>query len=176
MQWQPGDEGLMQQALDLARAALAGPDVPVAALVVGGNGRVLGAAVNACVRSSDPTAHAEVLALRAAARRSMSWRLDGCTLLTTVEPCTMCAGAALNARVARIVFGVAEPRTGAVGSTCDVIRDRPGWAAGRGGVEVVAGLGAEGAAALLREWFARRRAEGRERPGAADGGCSGARH
>lgn len=150
------DDALMASALTRARAALAGPDVPVAALVVDPQGMIQGAAVNACVVNADPTAHAEILALRAAALAAGHWRLDGYTLLATVEPCAMCAGAALNARVSRIVYGAAEPRTGALGSTCDVIRDRPGWALA-GGIEIVGGVRAGEAMELLRTWFVTRR-------------------
>ncbi|MBU6147115.1 MAG: nucleoside deaminase [Actinomycetales bacterium] len=146
----------MTIALARAQSVIAGPDVPIAALVIDPQGVIRGAGVNACVADADPTAHAEIIALREAGRTVGQWRLDGYTLLTTVEPCAMCAGAALNARVARIVYGAVEPRTGAVGSTCDVIRDRPGWAQD-GGMEVVGGVCAEEAARLLRTWFRSRR-------------------
>jgi tRNA(adenine34) deaminase len=138
----------------------AGDDVPIGAVVVDADGRELAAAANAREADGDPTAHAEVLALRAAARvlhgnatehAGRGWRLGGCTLAVTVEPCTMCAGAAVLARVDRIVFGAWEPRTGAVGSLWDVVRDRrlthrP---------EVVAGVREAECAALLTAFFAR---------------------
>jgi tRNA(adenine34) deaminase len=110
----------------LAVAATTNPaDVPVGALVYGPDGTELARATNAREATGDPTAHAEVLALRAAARaHGDGWRLTGCTLVVTLEPCTMCAGAAVLARVDRIVFGAWEPRTGAVGSLWDVVRDR----------------------------------------------------
>jgi tRNA(adenine34) deaminase len=115
--------GLVRTALDAARAA--GPDVPIGAAVFAPDGRLLASAHNAREQLGDPTAHAEILALRAAARSfGDGWRLDGCTLAVTVEPCTMCAGALVLARVARLVFGAWEPRTGAVGSLWDVVRDR----------------------------------------------------
>lgn len=118
----------MGRALAVARAS--GDDVPVGALVLDAGGHELAAAANAREATGDPTAHAEILALRAAARHrrevhaERGWRLGGCTLVVTLEPCTMCAGAAVLARVARIVFGAWEPRTGAVGSLWDVVRDR----------------------------------------------------
>ncbi|HYQ67092.1 nucleoside deaminase [Actinophytocola sp.] len=138
----------------LAVAAEAGSDVPVGALVVAPSGEVLASACNAREASGDPTAHAEVLALRAAAARfGDGWRLGGCTLVVTVEPCTMCAGALVLARVARVVFGAWEPRTGAVGSLWDVVRDRrlthrP---------EVVGGVLEAECAALLNAFFATHR-------------------
>ncbi|GDY33416.1 nucleoside deaminase [Gandjariella thermophila] len=145
-----GDEDLVRAAIEAARAAFASGDVPVGAVVVDAEGRRLASACNAREALGDPTAHAEVLALRAAAgRHGDGWRLDGCTLAVTVEPCTMCAGALVLARVARVVFGAWEPRTGAVGSLWDVVRDRrlnhrP---------EVVGGVLAEECAALLDEFF-----------------------
>jgi tRNA(adenine34) deaminase len=118
------DEILIRAALDAA--ALAGPrDVPVGAVVFGPDGTELARAANAREALGDPTAHAEVLALRAAATVvGDGWRLEGTTLAVTVEPCTMCAGALVLARVARVVFGAWEPKTGAVGSLWDVVRDR----------------------------------------------------
>ncbi|WP_460865527.1 nucleoside deaminase [Rhodococcus aerolatus] len=118
------DEALVEAALAVAATATAG-DVPVGAVVVAADGRVLARAVNAREATGDPTAHAEVLALRAAARvLGDGWRLAGATLAVTLEPCTMCAGAAVAARVSRVVFGAWEPRSGAVGSLWDVVRDR----------------------------------------------------
>ncbi len=118
------DERLVRRALELATAAPRTGDVPVGAVVVDAAGRELAAAANAREALGDPTAHAEVLALRAAAAARGEWRLDGCTLAVTVEPCTMCAGAIVLSRVARVVFGAWEPRTGAAGSLWDVLRDR----------------------------------------------------
>ncbi|MDD7941497.1 nucleoside deaminase [Actinomycetospora lutea] len=113
----------MGRALEVARTS--GDDVPVGAVVVDAQGRELAAAANAREAAGDPTAHAEILALREAAKHhGDGWRLGGCTLVVTLEPCTMCAGAAVLARVDRIVFGAWEPRTGAVGSLWDVVRDR----------------------------------------------------
>lgn len=118
------DVELVRRALAVAATTPAG-DVPVGAIVLGPDGRQLAHATNAREATGDPTAHAEVLALRAAAAaHGDGWRLAGCTLVVTVEPCTMCAGAAVLARVGRIVFGAWEPRSGAVGSLWDVVRDR----------------------------------------------------
>jgi tRNA(adenine34) deaminase len=119
------DASLVRLALEAARAAPATGDVPIGAVVAAPTGEVLATACNAREATGDPTAHAELLALRAAAHEhGDSWRLTGCTLAVTVEPCTMCAGAAVLSRVARIVFGTWEPRTGAIGSLWDVVRDR----------------------------------------------------
>jgi len=143
----------MQLALQEAAAAIPGGDVPVGAIVVDASGVVLASAHNRREADGDPTAHAELLALRAAARSLGRWRLDDCTLLVTLEPCTMCAGAAVLARVARVVYGAADPKAGAVGSLWDVVRDRrlnhrP---------EVVAGVLADECQTLLRTWFEQRR-------------------
>ena len=114
----------MRLALDEARLALPSGDVPVGAVVTGPDGDVLGGGHNAREASGDPTAHAEVLALRAAASAVGEWRLEGCTLVVTLEPCTMCAGALVLARVQRLVYGAADPKAGAVESLWDVVRDR----------------------------------------------------
>ena len=118
------DEELIRAAIDAARSA--GPaDVPIGAVVIDADGRELARAANARESLGDPTGHAEILALRAAAAvHGDGWRLEGTTLAVTVEPCTMCAGALVMARVARVVFGAWEPKTGAVGSLWDVVRDR----------------------------------------------------
>lgn len=118
------DEAMVRAALDAAAAADPA-DVPVGAVVFDADGRELARAANAREASGDPTAHAEILALRAAARvHGDGWRLEGATLAVTLEPCTMCAGALVLARVAKVVFGAWEPKTGAVGSLWDVVRDR----------------------------------------------------
>lgn len=149
------DEALIRAALEAASAA--GPrDVPVGAVVVSADGTELARAANAREALGDPTAHAEILAIRAAAAvLGDGWRLEGTTLAVTVEPCTMCAGALVMARVARVVFGAWEPKTGAVGSLWDVVRDRrlTHRAQVRGGVL------AEQCAAPLEEFFARQRLE-----------------
>lgn len=118
------DEALVRRALAVAAAAPATGDVPIGAVVVDATGRELAAACNAREALGDPTAHAELLALRAAAKATGEWRLEGCTVAVTVEPCTMCAGALGLARVRRVVFGAWEPKTGAAGSLWDVLRDR----------------------------------------------------
>ncbi len=146
-------EAAMQAALEQARLALESADVPVGAVVVDETGVVIGAGRNRREADRDPTAHAEVVALRQAAANRGSWRLEGCTLVVTLEPCTMCAGAVVSARVDRLVFGADDPKAGAVGSLWDVVRDRrlnhrP---------EVVRGVAAEESAALLRGFFASHR-------------------
>lgn len=145
--------GPMRLALAEARAALATDDVPVGAVVLSPDGEVLGAGRNLREAAHDPTGHAEVVALRAAAARLGRWRLEGCTLVVTLEPCTMCAGAVVLSRVARLVFGAYDAKAGAVGSLWDVVRDRrlnhrP---------EVVTGVLAEQSTALLDGFFARHR-------------------
>ena len=141
----------MIEALAVARAALTSEDVPVGAVVLDPAGRVIGRGWNRREDQGDPTAHAEIVALREAARvHGDGWRLTGCTLVVTLEPCTMCAGAAVAARVQRLVFGAADDKAGAVGGLWDVVRDPrlPHR------MEVVAGVRAQECAALLREFFA----------------------
>ncbi len=147
------DEDLFRAALDAAGSA--GPaDVPIGAVVVGPNGTELARAANAREALGDPTAHAEILAMRAAtAALGDGWRLEGTTLAVTVEPCTMCAGALVMARVSRLVFGAWEPKTGAVGSLWDVVRDRRSTHR----PTVVGGVLADECAAPLEAFFARRR-------------------
>jgi tRNA(adenine34) deaminase len=150
-----GDDALIRVALQAA--ATAGPrDVPVGAAVFSADGVELARAVNAREALGDPTAHAEILALRAAASAlGDGWRLEGTTVAVTVEPCTMCAGAMVMARVARLVFGAWEPKTGAVGSLWDVVRDRRLTHR----LEVRGGVLAEECAAPLEAFFARQRLE-----------------
>lgn len=143
----------MQLALAEARAALATDDVPIGAVVLSPSGTVIGTGRNIREAAHDPTGHAEVVALRAAALSRGEWRLTDCTLVVTLEPCTMCAGAAVLARVSRVVFGAYDDKAGAVGSLWDVVRDRrlnhrP---------EVVTGVLADESAALLDGFFARHR-------------------
>ena len=114
----------MRRALELAEDAASAGDVPVGAVVVGPGGEVLGEGRNLREVEGDPTAHAEVVAVREAARRLGTWRLEGCTLVVTMEPCPMCAGAVVLARVDRVVFGAWDPKLGACGSVWDVPRDR----------------------------------------------------
>jgi tRNA(adenine34) deaminase len=143
----------MREALAEARAALATSDVPVGAVVLDPAGAVVGSGRNRREADSDPTAHAEVVAMREAALARGEWRLDGCTLVVTLEPCTMCAGAVVLSRLDRLVFAAFDEKAGAVGSLWDVVRDRrlnhrP---------EVVSGLLADESTALLQEFFAARR-------------------
>jgi len=116
------DESWMRRALAVAAGSVS--DVPVGAVVYGPDGQELATGHNRREATGDPTAHAEIVALRAVAAVLGTWRLTGCTLVVTLEPCTMCAGALVLARVARLVFGAWEPKTGAVGSLWDVVRDR----------------------------------------------------
>lgn len=150
------DEALMRRALDLARRAPATADVPIGAFVVDPAGAVPGEGWNRREATGDPTAHAEIVALRAAAATIGTWNLAGCTLVVTVEPCTMCAGAIVLARIDTVVFGCWEPKTGAAGSLWDVVRDRrlTNRVQVRGGV-----LEAE-CATLLRDFFATHRSAG----------------
>jgi len=143
----------MRAALDEAAAALGTADVPVGAVVLDSAGTVVARGRNRREADGDPTAHAEIVAIRAAARAAGEWHLDGHTLVVTLEPCTMCAGAITAARVGRLVYGAADPRAGAVGSLWDVVRDQrlvpvP---------EVISGVLADECQALLRTFFADRR-------------------
>ncbi|MBB6392982.1 tRNA(adenine34) deaminase [Microbacterium thalassium] len=147
------DLAAMERALDLAAAAGEAGDVPVGAVVTDADGRIIGEGRNLREVSHDPTAHAEIVAMRQAAASIESWNLDGCTLVVTLEPCVMCAGALLQAHVSRVVFGAWDDKAGAAGSMYDVVRDRrlPSRA------EVLGGVEADAATALLRDFFADRR-------------------
>lgn len=142
----------MRLALAQARAAEQHGDVPVGAVLLGPDAEVLASAGNERELTGDPTAHAEVLALRRGAQAVGEWRLAGCTLVVTLEPCTMCAGALVLARVDRLVFGAYDPKAGAVASLFDVVRDRRLNHA----VDVRGGIMAEECGALLRTFFAAR--------------------
>jgi len=149
----PLDDAAMVAALDVARSALAAGEVPIGAVVLDPSGAVIASAHNEREALRDPTAHAEIVALRRAGAALGAWQLSGCTLVVTVEPCTMCAGALVLARVARLVFGAWDPKAGAVGSLWDVVRDRrlnhrP---------EVVAGVRESECAQLVAAFFADRR-------------------
>lgn len=148
----------MARALDEARAAAAHLDVPVGAVVVR-EGDILAAAHNRREIDQDPTAHAELLAVRDAAAAIGTWRLDGCTLYVTLEPCTMCAGALVLARLPHLVFGATDPKAGAVGSLYDVARD----ARLNHRVEVTAGVMADECGTELRAFFQAARARAKER-------------
>jgi tRNA(adenine34) deaminase len=148
----PVDEAFMDMALALAEAAGQAGEVPVGAVVVAG-GDVLGRRGNERESAHDPTAHAELLALRDAAARLGTWRLDGATLYCTLEPCPMCAGAAVNARISRVVYGAADPKAGALGSLYHLGAD-PRL---NHEYEVTWGVRAGAAAALLEKFFRTRR-------------------
>ncbi len=147
--WEPA----MCEALDLADSARVDGDVPVGAVVLDPAGEVIGRGRNTRERDRDPTGHAEVVAIREAARDRGEWRLEGCTLVVTLEPCTMCAGAIVAARLERLVFGAFDDKAGAVGSLWDVVRDRrlnhrP---------EVISGVLADESSDRLRAFFEARR-------------------
>jgi len=143
---------MMALALKEARAAASGGDVPVGAVVARGD-EVLGRAGNAREREQDPTAHAEILALRQASAALRSWHLEGCTLYVTLEPCAMCAGALVLSRIDRLVFGAADPKAGFAGSLGDLVRDpRLNHA-----LEVTSGVLAEDCGGVLRDFFRERR-------------------
>ena len=146
-------DAAMRRALGLAVEAAAAGDVPVGAVVTDAAGRVIGEGRNLREITHDPTAHAEVVALRAAAESLGSWNLEGCTLVVTLEPCVMCAGAVLQAHVSRVVFGAWDDKAGAAGSVYDVLRDRrlPQRA------EVIGGVLQDESSALLRGFFDARR-------------------
>jgi tRNA(adenine34) deaminase len=143
----------MEQALGCAREAEANGEVPVGAVIVDAEGVTLARAANAPIAMHDPTAHAEIVALRAAGRALGNYRMPGCVLYVTLEPCAMCVGALVHARVARIVYGAADPKTGACGSVFELssspkLNHR---------IEVVGGVLADESAALLKRFFAERR-------------------
>ena len=140
----------MGQALEVARGALDAGDVPVGAVVLSAEGEVLGAGHNQREADGDPTAHAEVLALRAAASAHGGWRLQDCTLVVTLEPCVMCAGALMLARIGRVVLGAWDPKAGACGSVWDLVRDRR--ATHR--VEVIGGIREQECSKILLDFFA----------------------
>lgn len=141
------------EALALAAEAAVSQDVPVGALVVDTTGSIVGRGRNVREELTDPTGHAEVVALRDAASRLGTWRLDGATLVVTLEPCVMCAGAAMAARIERIVFGAWDPKAGACGSVWDLTRDPLATHV----VDVVGGVRADESSALLMDFFGQRR-------------------
>ena len=146
-------EPAMRAALAEAEAAAAAGDVPVGAVVTDASGAVIARGRNRREADGDPTGHAELDAIRAAAQAIGEWRLDGLTLVVTLEPCTMCAGAITNARLSRLVFGAADPRAGAVGSLWDVVRDQRLTPV----PEVISGVLADECLAAIRQFFAGRR-------------------
>jgi tRNA(adenine34) deaminase len=146
-------DAAMRAALDEARKTLDSGDVPIGAVVLDDVGEIIGRGHNVRERDGDPTGHAELVAVREAAEAVGEWRLAGCSLVVTLEPCTMCAGAIVLARLDRLVFGAFDPKAGAVGSLWDVVRDRrlnhrP---------EVVSGVLADDCSALLDDFFAHQR-------------------
>ncbi|WP_292764606.1 tRNA adenosine(34) deaminase TadA [Microbacterium sp. UBA3486] len=147
------DDLAMQRALVLAAEAAAASEIPVGAVVIDGGGRIIAEGRNTREETHDPTGHAEIEALRRAAASVGSWNLDGHTLVVTLEPCIMCAGAILQSRVGRVVFGAWDDKAGAAGSMYDVLRDRrlPYRA------EVIGGVQADAATAVLRWFFEQRR-------------------
>ena len=146
------DEQFMRRAIELAREAEAAGEVPVGAVIVR-DGRIVGEGSNRPIGARDPTAHAEMVALRAAASASESYRLTGTTLYVTLEPCAMCAGAMVHARVQRLVYGATDPRAGAAGSVFDIVRHP----ALNHRIDCVAGVLADECSIMLREFFAARR-------------------
>ena len=152
-------EPLMRQALEEARLALQTGDVPIGCVVVrDSDGQIIGRGRNRREADKDPVAHAEILALREAAAKLGQWRLEGCTLLVTLEPCPMCAGAIVNARVPRVVFGTHDPKAGAAGSLMNLLAD-PRL---NHRTEVISGVVREESARLLREFFREQRAVGKK--------------
>lgn len=147
------DEQAMQRALALAAEAAVAGEVPVGAVVLGPTGAIVAEGRNTREQTNDPTGHAEVVALRAAAASLGSWNLEGHTLVVTLEPCVMCAGAVLQSRIGRVVFGAWDAKAGAAGSMYDVLRDRrlPYRA------EVVGGVAESAATALMQDFFEQRR-------------------
>ena len=139
----------MQQALEIAKSALAAGDVPVGALVLNPEGKVISTGFNRRELDGDPSAHAEIVALREAATVNKSWRLDGHTIVVTLEPCAMCAGAISQARIKTLVFGAWDAKAGAVGSVWDVLRDPRALHQ----VEVISGVNESECAAVLSEFF-----------------------
>jgi tRNA(adenine34) deaminase len=144
-------EESMRVALELAADLTA--DVPVGALVISPGGEIIGRGRNLCLATGDPTAHAEIVAIRQAAAATGRWRLDGCTLVATLEPCTMCAGAVHLARIGRVVYGAIDERAGAAGSISDALFDRRLGPA----IEVIGGVLADDCASLLKDFFKRLR-------------------
>jgi tRNA(adenine34) deaminase len=146
-------ESLMQQAISLAKAAADNGDVPVGALVVNEAGEVLGTGHNLRQVNNDPSAHAEIVAMRMAASKISNWRMDDLTMIITLEPCAMCAGAISQSRFKRVVFGAWDEKAGAVGSVWDVIRDPRSL----NKVEVITGVLEKDCALLLSDFFEKKR-------------------
>lgn len=143
------EKRLVRSCMKLGERAASAGDVPIGALVLDGDGQIVGEGCNVREKLGDPAGHAEIVALRAAAQARGSWNLSGCTLVVNLEPCTMCAGAIVNARISRVVFGAWDAKAGAAGSVRDVLRDQrlPHR------VEVIGGILEEESGAALRNWF-----------------------
>lgn len=152
------DEDLIRLAMAQAAEADAAGEVPVGCVIVDASGAVVATGQNRRERDEDPTAHAEVIALRAAGRALGTWRLEGCTLAVTLEPCPMCAGAMVNARVARLVYGASDPKAGATGTLMNLVQD----ARLNHRVEVRGGVLEAECAEQLRDFFRRQRAMGKK--------------
>ena len=146
-------QSLMKQAIAITQEVISSGDVPVGALIVNETGKVISSGKNEREKDCDPTAHAEIVAIRKASEKIGSWRLDDLTLIVTLEPCVMCAGAILQSRIKRLVFGAFDQKAGAVGSSLDVIRDVRALSK----VEVVSGVLGDECAKLLTDFFATKR-------------------
>jgi tRNA(adenine34) deaminase len=143
------NEDLMRSALEVANSALASGDVPIGALVIDGSGKIIGTGANRRELDKDPSSHAEIVAMREAALSLNNWRLDGCTIVVTLEPCAMCAGAIAQSRVKTLIFGAWDEKAGAVGSVWDVLRDPRSPHR----TEVISGILEKECAGLLAEFF-----------------------
>ena len=146
-------QSLMQQAISLAQEVKSSGDVPVGALIVNEAGEILSSGINEREKDNDPTAHAEIVAIRKASEKLGNWRLDDLTLIVTLEPCVMCAGAILQSRLKRLIFGAFDQKAGAVGSSLDVIRDVRSLSK----VEVVSGVLEDECGQLLKDFFINKR-------------------
>ncbi len=156
---QPNDESFMRHALREAQAAYDGGEVPIGCVIVK-DGKIIARGRNSMETLKDPTAHAEILALGAASGALQNWRLEGCTLYVTLEPCPMCAGAILNGRIQRVVFGARDKRLGALGSTYDILAGNPI----NRKVEVAEGVLADECLGMIKEFFRDLRAKARKPP------------
>ena len=142
-------ETLMNQAITVAKGALVTADVPVGAIVIDPNGNLIGAGFNRREIDSDPSSHAEIVAMREAGKKLNNWRLDGCTVVVTLEPCAMCAGAIAQSRVKTLIFGAWDEKAGAVGSVWDLVRDPRALSK----IEVISGIKEKDCSRLLQEFF-----------------------
>lgn len=143
------NEDLMRQAIEVAKRALASSDVPIGAIVIDQSGEIIGTGANRRELDSDPSAHAEIVAMRAAAKKLKNWRLDGCSVVVTLEPCAMCAGAIAQSRIKTLIFGAWDEKAGAVGSVWDVLRDPRSPHR----TEVISGILESECVALLGDFF-----------------------